>query len=84
MEKQTSRIVRALWAAAGRKRTDPDFLRLLVLFTWTKVGNDESGYESTLRWRNHYLADYLGIGDVSPAQLADALGRAFPQAAEPA
>lgn len=67
MEMQTARIVRALWEAAGRKRKDADFLKLLVLFSWTNVGDNDSGYESTVRWRNGYLAAYLGTRAVPRA-----------------
>jgi hypothetical protein len=72
-KRRTGKLIRSLWTAAGQKlRHDPAFLCLLVQCGWTNAG-DNKGQESTRRWRNQKIADFLKVDYRSDEQLANAL-----------
>ena len=65
-EKKTAEFIRAFWAAASpHQRKTPEFLWFLALSSWTNVKIDKSGVltgaESTRKWRNSRLAEYLDV-----------------------
>ncbi len=74
-ENDTGRFIQTFWNAAGKRQSDSGFIRLLVTFGWL---NKSEGWESTRRWRNHNIADYLGVTYESDGQLGKELARAFP------
>lgn len=80
-EIDTARFIQALWNAAGRKRQDPRFISLLVLCGWLTKGKDR---ESTRKWRNRNIAEYLRVIYKSDDQLAKDLARVFPRLKQPA
>ena len=72
-KRRTGHLIRSLWTAAGQeRRRDPAFLCLLVQCGWTNAGRNK-GRESTRRWRNQKIAEYLKVGYHSDEQLADEL-----------
>jgi hypothetical protein len=75
---RTARLVRGMWRAApGQIRRDPDFLQVLLYFTWENRSDDT---ESTLIWRNRRMANWLGVADGKDKKvLAKALQRKLPQ-----
>ena len=76
-ERRTAKLIRSLWEAAGQQqRSDPAFLCLLVQCGWTNAGK-ETGRESTRRWRNHNIAEYLRVPYDSDRQLAEQLNSRF-------
>ena len=76
-ERRTAKLIRSLWKAAGYKqRSDPAFLRLLIQCGWN-TGGRKSGGDSTRRWRNQKIAEYLNVHYVSDAQLAQDLHSHF-------
>jgi hypothetical protein len=76
----TARFVQALWNAAGRKKHDPKFLSLLVRCGWVNRSKDR---HATRGFRNHRIADFLGVQYQSIDQLAEDLSAAFPRLARP-
>lgn len=74
-ELNTARFIRALWKGAGRRKRDPRFISLLVRCGWVNRGDRES----TRKWRNGNIADYLRVTYESDEQLARALSAAFPR-----
>ncbi len=76
----TASLIRSLWiAASGAQRHDPEFLSLLVQCGWSNIGGNNGTPESTLRWRNEKIADYLGESSrQSDEGLATALTKRFP------
>jgi hypothetical protein len=72
----TARFIQTFWNAAGRRISDAGFISLLVSFGWLNKGK---GGESTRRWRNANIADYLQVSYESDDQLARELVRAFPR-----
>lgn len=80
-EIETSRFIRVFWNAAGQRRYDAGFISLLVRCGWVNTGGNG---ESTRRWRNHNIADYLQVVYESDQQLARELSRAFPRLSQPA
>ena len=78
LERRTANLIRSLWMAAGQKeRSDPAFLSLLIQCGWTNVGRKNKGRESTIRWRNKRIADYLKVSLGSGRELAQALSSHF-------
>jgi hypothetical protein len=76
---RTARLIRSLWGAADtEQRRDPRFLCLLVQCGWTNTGRNNKGRESTRRWRNKKLAEYLNVSYRSDEQLAVALSTNLP------
>lgn len=76
-ERRTAKLIRSLWKAAKyEQRTDPAFLRLLVQCGWN-TGGRKSGGDSTRRWRNQKIAEYLNVNYVSDEQLARDLHSQF-------
>src|ERR1039457_4298233 len=75
-ENDTARFIQTFWNAAGQRRSDPGFVVLLVTFGWLNKSED---WESTRRWRNHNIADYLRVSYESDDQLGRELARAFPR-----
>jgi hypothetical protein len=76
-ERRTANLIQSLWKAAGHKqRNDPAFLCLLVQCGWT-TGGRKNGGDSTRRWRNHKIADYLKVPYGSDQQLARELQSQF-------
>jgi hypothetical protein len=79
-ERRTAAFIRAFWtAASARQRKAPGFLWFLTACAWTNVRADGTGHESTRKWRNDNMADYLGVTYQSITSLAAALSRAFPK-----
>lgn len=73
-------MIRALWIAAGRQqRRNAAFVWLLVQCGWTNAGPKGKGRESTRRWRNRNIAEFLHISYSSDEQLATALSKALPR-----
>lgn len=86
MRWRTSRFIRALWNAAGRRRQrEPEFLSLIVRCGWINNGKTrESRRESTRLWRNRNIAQYLNVQYKSDdEQLAERVARTFPRLKEP-
>jgi hypothetical protein len=54
----TARFIQTFWNAAGQRISDAGFISLLVRFGWL---NRSEGWESTRRWRNQNIADYLQV-----------------------
>lgn len=78
-KRRTAELIQSLWNAADKKqRSDPDFLCLLVQCGWTNQKLKPSS-DSTRRWRNRIIADYLGVPYSSDDQLAQALSSRFPK-----
>ena len=76
-KQRTAKLIQSLWAAAGQKcRSDAGFLCLLVQCGWTNEGGNK-GQESTRKWRNQNIADYLNVEYHSEEQLAHALSSRF-------
>jgi hypothetical protein len=76
-ERKTSNLIQLLWKAAGQgQRGDPAFLCLLVQCGWN-TGGRKSGGDSTRRWRNQKIAEYLNVHYVSDEQLAQDLHSQF-------
>ena len=76
-EHRTAKLIRSLWKAAGYKqRSDPAFLRLLIQCGWNTGGRKSEG-DSTRRWRNQKIAEYLNVDYVSDEQLARDLHSRF-------
>jgi hypothetical protein len=72
-ERRTAKLIQSLWKAAGYKqRSEPAFLRLLIQCGWN-TGGRKSGGDSTRRWRNQKIAEYLNVHYVSDEQLAQDL-----------
>jgi hypothetical protein len=72
-ERRTAKLIQSLWKAAGHKqRNDPAFLCLLVQCGWN-TGGRKSGGDSTRRWRNLKIAEYLNVPYGSDQQLAQEL-----------
>lgn len=80
-EKDTARFIQTLWNAADGKRQNADFISLLVRCGWLNDGKD---WESTRRWRNRNIADYLQVVYESDDQLSRDLARVFPRLKQPA
>jgi hypothetical protein len=69
-KRRTANLIQSLWNAAGPKhRNDPAFLCLLVQCGWN-TGGRKNGGDSTRRWRNHRIAEYLEVPYGSDQQLA--------------
>ncbi len=69
-KRRTANLIQSLWTAAGQTlRRDPAFLCLLVQCGWGNSGRRES----TRRWRNQKIAEYLKVEYLSDEQLADDL-----------
>lgn len=76
-ERRTANLIQSLWNAAGRtQRNDPAFLCLLVQCGWN-TGGRKNGGNSTRRWRNHKMAEYLTVPYGSDQQLAQDLRSHF-------
>jgi hypothetical protein len=76
-ERRTAYLIQALWKAAGQKqRNEPAFLCLLVQCGWN-TGGRKNGGNSTRRWRNHKIAEYLTVPYGSDQQLAQDLRSHF-------
>jgi hypothetical protein len=76
-ERRTADLIQSLWKAAGQKhRSDPAFLCLLVQCGWTNAGRKKGG-DSTRRWRNHKIADYLQVPYRPDRRLAQDLRARF-------
>lgn len=76
-ERRTAKLIRSLWnAARPQRRSDPAFLRLLIQCGWN-TGGRKSGGDSTRRWRNQKIAEYLNVHYVSDEQLAQDLHSQF-------
>jgi hypothetical protein len=76
-ERRTANLIQSLWKAAGYKqRSDPAFLRLLIQCGWN-TGGRKSGGDSTRRWRNQKIAEYLNVQYVSDEQLSQDLHSQF-------
>ena len=76
-KQRTAKLIQCLWAAAGQKcRSDAAFLCLLVQCGWTNEGGNK-GSESTRKWRNQNITDYLNVEYHSDEQLAHALSSRF-------
>ena len=75
-ENDTGRFIQTFWNAAGKRQSDSGFIRLLVTFGWL---NKSEGWESTRRWRNHNIADYLGVTYESDGQARKRIGSRIPQ-----
>jgi len=76
-ERRTAKLIQSLWKAAGQKeRTDPRFLCLLVQCGWNTQGRKNEG-DSTRRWRNQKIAEYLRVEYDSDQQLAQQLHSRF-------
>jgi len=76
-ERRTANLIQSFWKAAGQKqRNDPAFLCLLVQCAWNTEGRKNGG-DSTRRWRNHKIAEYLTVPDGSDQQLAQDLRSHF-------
>ena len=76
-ERRTANLIQWLWKAAAQKqRSDPAFLCLLVQCGWTNAGRKKGG-DSTRRWRNHKIADFLKVRYGSDRQLAQDLRSRF-------
>jgi hypothetical protein len=76
-ERRTANLIQSLWNAAGQKhRNDPSFLCLLVQCGWNTAGRKKGG-DSTRRWRNNKIADYLRVPYASDQQLAQELSSRF-------
>jgi hypothetical protein len=76
-KRRTAKLIQLLWKAAGKKqRSDPAFLCLLVQCGWSNGGRKNGG-DSTRRWRNHKIADYIGVHYSSDEELAQALSSRF-------
>ena len=76
-KRRTANLVQSLWKAASqRQRSDPALLCLLVQCGWTNVGR-KRGSDSTRKWRNHRIADYLKVQYLSDEQLAKVLSSRF-------
>ncbi len=73
---RTANLIRSLWSAASPKqRREPAFLCLLVQCGWTNAGGAK-GRESTRKWRNRAIANFLKVAYRSDRQLAtDLLSR---------
>jgi hypothetical protein len=80
-EIDTARFIQAFWNAAGQRRKDPKFLSLIVRCGWLTKGKDR---ESTRKWRNRNIADYLQVAYESDDQLARDLSRVLPRLKQPA
>jgi hypothetical protein len=79
-EDRTARFIQKLWKAASPStRRDPDFIVFLTCCGWTNIREDKTGFESTRRWRNNKLAEYLGVPYQTDDQLADALVARLPR-----
>jgi hypothetical protein len=78
-KRRTAILIQSLWNAASKKqRSDPAFLCLIVQCGWTNQKLKPSS-DSTRRWRNRKIADYLGVPYSSDGQLAQALSSRFPR-----
>jgi hypothetical protein len=76
-ERRTAALIQLLWKVAGQKqRNDPAFLCLLVQCGWNTGGRKNEG-DSTRRWRNRKIAEYLKVRHVSDQQLAHDLHSQF-------
>jgi hypothetical protein len=76
-ERRTANLIQSLWRAAGAKqRDDPAFLCLLAQCAWNTRGRKNEG-DSTRRWRNHKIAEYLQVPYGSDQQLAQDLHSQF-------
>ena len=72
-ERQTAKLIQSLWnSAVQSQRSDPAFLCLLTQCGWTNGRG-----ESSRRWRNKRIADYLRVAYRSDDQLAQALSSRF-------
>jgi hypothetical protein len=80
-EKDTAQFIQTLWNAADEKHRNADFISLLVSCGWLNDGKDR---ESTRRWRNRNIADYLQVAYKSDEQLSQDLARTFPRLKQPA
>src|ERR1700693_2425686 len=59
-EKRTASLIQSLWDAAGQKdRDDPSFLSCCSLRVDT--AGRKNGGDSTRRWRNNKIPDYLRV-----------------------
>jgi hypothetical protein len=76
-ERRTANLIQSLWNAAGpKRRNDPAFLCLLVQCGWNTGGHKDEG-NSTRRWRNHKIAEYLTVPYGSDQRLAQDLHSHF-------
>lgn len=76
-ERRTARLIQALWKVAGQKqRNDSAFLCLLVQCGWNTRGRKNEG-DSTRRWRNQKIAEYLKVEYDLDQQLAQELHSRF-------
>jgi hypothetical protein len=80
-EIDTARFIQAFWSAAGQRRQDPRFISLIVRCGWLTKGKDR---ESTRKWRNRNIAEYLQVVYESDNQLAKDLARVLPRLKQPA
>jgi hypothetical protein len=72
-ERRAAKLIQSLWKSARQdERTNPDFLCLLTQCGWTNKGD-----QSTRRWRNRKIADYIHVPYDSDDQLAQALASRF-------
>lgn len=57
-EQETAKLVQLLWRHGSKSdRRDPGFLELLIRSSWSNGGGDDA----RRRWRNQYLAGWLGL-----------------------
>ena len=77
---ETARFIKTFWNSAGRRKSDAKFISLLVRCGWVNNGKD---WESTRKWRNNNIADYLRVNYESDEQLARELSRIFPRLRKP-
>src|ERR1019366_9211121 len=73
---ETARFIKSFWNSAGRRKSDAKFISLLVRCGCVNNGKD---WESTRKWRNNNIADYLRVNYESDEQLARELSRIFPR-----
>lgn len=76
-KRRTANLIQSLWKSAGKKqRSDPAFLCLLTQCGWSN-GARKKGGDATRLWRNHRIADYIGVQYSSDEELAQALSSRF-------